>query len=162
MNLMKSLNLLLLTILSLASLSSCATIMNGPTQPISICSNPTDADVWLDNSYVGNTPMLLNLSRNSEHIVRIELPGYQPQVITFSRKVSKWVIGNLVFGGVIGLAVDAISGGLYVLTPEQVQAEMRCNNFAQCKRLNKTSYIGIVMKVDPSWQKVGNLLVANP
>ena len=38
------------------------------------------------------------------------------------------MLGNIVFGGFIGLAVDAISGGIYQLTPDQVLAEMRSQN----------------------------------
>jgi hypothetical protein len=34
------------------------------------------------------------------------------------------VWGNIVFGGIIGLAVDAITGGLYKLAPEQVSAQL--------------------------------------
>lgn len=68
--------------------------------------------------------MIAKLSRSDNHIVRIQMDGYQPFDATITRSVSGWVWGNLVFGGLIGLAVDATSGGLYKLTPEQVSAQM--------------------------------------
>ena len=47
---------------------------------------------------------------------------------TLTRKVRGWVWRSIVFGGLIGLAVDAISGGLYNLTPEQVSGTLLANS----------------------------------
>lgn len=151
--------LLSLTLLSLTFLTSCASIMHGTRQSIGISSNPSNAYVWVDRQLIGNTPMIVEMTRKDNHIVRIELEGYQPYEATFSRQLSGWVFGNIIFGGIIGLAVDAISGGLYVLTPDQIQAEMRSNRIAYSKN-SKDSYITIVLEPDPSWKKIGNL-VAN-
>ncbi|HEU4437209.1 MAG TPA: PEGA domain-containing protein, partial [candidate division Zixibacteria bacterium] len=62
--------------------------------------------------------------RKDKHVVRIEMEGYQPYELSITRKTSGWVWGNIVFGGLIGLAVDAITGGLYKLNPEQVMGEL--------------------------------------
>lgn len=156
-NRLKSLSLILL---SLATLTSCATIMHGTHQSIGISSNPSNANVWVDRSFVGNTPIIVEMSRKDNHFVRIEIEGYQPYEATFSRQMSGWVFGNIVFGGIIGLAVDAISGGIYMLTPDQVQAEMLSNHFAYSKN-SKDSYIAVVLTPKPEWQKIGNLTVAD-
>jgi len=127
---------------------------------VGIASNPSGASVWVDRQLVGNTPIIVELSRKDNHVVRIELDGYQPYEATFSRQLSGWVFGNIIFGGLIGLAVDAISGGLYMLTPDQVQAEMRSNRIAYSKN-SKDSYIAIVLEPDPSWKKIGELVAIN-
>lgn len=145
---------------TLTSLTGCATIMHGTRQSVGIASNPSDASIWVDRKYVGNTPMIVEMSRKDNHIVRIELQGYQPYEATFSRQISGWVFGNIVFGGVIGLAVDAISGGLYMLTPDQVQAELRSNHMAYSKKSND-SCILVVLEPNPSWKKIGNLMAVN-
>lgn len=149
-----------LTLLLLVSLTSCCTIMHGTTQSIGIASNPSDASVWIDKTFVGNTPLIVDMSRKDNHYVRIELEGYQPYEATFSRQMSSWVFGNIVFGGIIGLAVDAITGGIYMLTPEQVQAEMRTNHFAYSKN-SEDSYFAVVLEPNPSWKKIGNLIAAH-
>lgn len=149
-----------LTLTSLSMLTSCATIMHGTRQNIGIASNPTSANVWVDGSFVGTTPMIVNLTRKDNHFVHIELEGYQPFEAVFARQLSGWVFGNVVFGGLIGLAVDAISGGIYSLTPEQVQAELRNGNVVMSKQ-SDDSYIAIVLKADPSWKKVGDLVATN-
>lgn len=151
---------LAMTLASLSMLTSCATIMHGSRQNIGISSNPSLANVWVDGAFVGNTPLIVNLTRRDNHYVHIELEGYQPFDAVFTRHVSGWVFGNVVFGGVIGLAVDAITGGIYCLTPDQVQAELRNGSVVMSKQ-SDDSYIAIVMQPDPSWKKVGNLVASN-
>lgn len=141
-------------------LTGCCTIMHGTRQSIGIASNPSHASIWVDSNYMGQTPLIVEMSRKNNHFVRIELEGYQPYEATFSKQVSEWVFGNVVFGGVIGLAVDAISGGLYKLTPDQVQAELRTNQMRYSK-VSPESCILVVLKPDPSWEKVGNLVAVN-
>ena len=87
--------------------------MHGTSQDLGISSSPTNATVMIDNVDAGKTPLVGKLSRKDNHIIKIQLGGYQPFEGTVTRKVSGWVWGNILFGGVIGLAVDAISGGLY-------------------------------------------------
>ena len=140
-------------------LSSCATIMHGTHQSVGISSNPSNASIWVDRQYAGTTPMIVEMSRKDNHVVRIELDGYQPYEAVFSRQVSGWVFGNVFFGGVIGLAVDAISGGLYMLTPDQVQAELRTNHMAYPEN-SKDSYIGVVLEPKPEWKLVGSLIAS--
>ncbi len=102
--------------------------MQGTTQKIGISSNPSGARVTINGNQLGSTPLFTDLKRGDNHIVKIELDGYQPYEMTITKKISGWVWGNIVFGGLIGLAVDAISGGIYKLTPEQVMAELRRQN----------------------------------
>ena len=109
-------------------LYGCATIMHGTSQQIGISSNPTGAKVTVDNMSTGTTSTFANLSRGSNHVVKIEMPGYMPSEMTITGKASGWVWGNILFGGLIGLAIDAASGGLYDLTPEQLHAELKVND----------------------------------
>lgn len=140
-----------------SSLTSCATVVNGTHQSIGISSNPTNAHLWVDSRYVGRTPMIVQLSRKDNHTVTISLEGFETYQVVFSRKVSGWVFGNIIFGGVIGLAVDAISGGIYALTPDQVHAELCYNSMLCCKKVSTDSYVTVVLSPDPSWKKIGNL-----
>lgn len=150
----------LLGVSVLSSLTSCATLMHGTYQSVGIASNPSNAYIWVDRNYVGNTPLIVGMSRNDNHIVRVELEGYQPYEVVFSKQLSGWVLGNIIFGGVIGLAVDAVSGAIYKLTPDQIQAELYSNNMSYSKKSND-SYIAVVLQPNPSWEKIGNLVAVN-
>jgi hypothetical protein len=83
--------------------------MQGTKQQIGISSNPSGANVIIDGKNFGNTPLTAELSRKDNHIVKIELDGFLPYETTLTKKVSGWVAGNIIFGGLIGLAIDAIS-----------------------------------------------------
>lgn len=136
-------------------LASCGTIIHGTKQGIGISSRPTGASVTVDNVDRGTTPQVVELSRKDHHTVRIELGGYEPYETTLTRSVSGWVWGNIVFGGLVGLAVDAISGGLYKLTPEQLGGSLA----ARQSLLETEDGLAILVTLmpDPSWERVGNL-----
>ncbi len=135
---------------------SCATIMHGTSQKIGISSSPSGAKVIIDNTDFGTTPTFAKLKRGDEHIVKISLEGYQTAELTITKSVSGWVWGNIVFGGLIGLAVDAISGGLYDLSPEQLNVELKKNGFGYIKN-ESGIYIFTVLEPKENWKKIGNL-----
>jgi len=144
-------------------LSGCASIMHGTSQDIGLSSTPTNAKVTVDGAPYGNTPVVAKLARKDNHIVRLQLDGYQPFEVTLTKSVSGWVWGNLVFGGLIGLAVDAVSGGLYNLSPAQISGVMNQGVVPQSRppevyRVgNMGLLITVVLRPDPSWQRIGTL-----
>ena len=136
--------------------ASCASIMNGTTQSMGISSSPPGAKVTIDNSDKGQTPIVVNLTRKDNHVIMIELAGYEKYSATFTRSASGWVWGNLAFGGLIGLAVDAISGGMYKLTPTQVEAMLQKNGNVSLEK-HDNLYLAVVLQPDNNWEKVGQL-----
>lgn len=137
----------------------CGTIIHGTNQDIGVSSTPSGASVTVDNKSYGKTPAIVKLSRKDNHIVKIELAGYQPFEATITKSVSGWVWGNILFGGLIGLAVDAISGGLYKLSPEQVSGMLSKEGMGHLYQKD-TIYVAVVLKPNPSWQRVATLKLA--
>jgi len=151
---------------SIAALTGCATIMHGTSQDIGFQSSPTNAKVLVDGLPMGNTPVVAKLSRKDNHIVKMNLDGYQPFEATLTRGTSGWVWGNIVFGGLIGLAVDAMSGGLYNLTPNQISGQLSGGVIPQGKpptaMVTKDGiFITVVMHADPAWKRIGSLAKTN-
>jgi hypothetical protein len=136
-------------------LAACATIMHGSSQDVGIASTPTGAKVTVDNGSLGITPIVAHLRRKDNHVIKIEMDGYQPFEIATTRKVSGWVWGNIVFGGIIGLAVDAITGGLYKVNPEEVSGTLAQRTGAL--KGGTDVMVVVVLQPDPSWVKVGTL-----
>jgi len=151
----KLLSLALIALLAF-TFSNCASIIHGSRQSVSISSNPTKAMVVIDGRDEGKTPITVDLSRKDHHTVQLNLDGYLPYETRFTRKVDGWIAGNIIFGGVIGLAVDAITGGMYKLTPDQIQADIKSGNATSLKG-NNDLYLTIVLHPDPSWEKIGQL-----
>jgi hypothetical protein len=149
---MKTATLLLGTI----ALAACASIMHGTKQDVGISSSPTGAKVTVDNQSGAATPYIATLSRKDNHIVKIEMDGYAPAELTLTKSVSGWVWGNIVFGGIIGLAVDAMTGGLYNLYPAQLQATL-AKQGASLAPTGTGIYVVLVKEHKAEWIKVGQL-----
>jgi hypothetical protein len=142
--------------ITVLSVSGCATIMHGTQQDVGISSTPTGASVLIDNTEKGVTPVVLKLRRKENHTVRIQLAGYQPFESTLTHSVSGWVWGNIAFGGLIGLAVDAVSGGIYKLTPEQVEGSLQTGHASVLKK-DGGLYVVAVLEPQADWVKVAQL-----
>ncbi len=99
----------------------CATIIHGTKQDIAVSSVPTGAKVIVKGVHMATTPAVIKLDRKESNIVlRFEKEGYQPVEVALNRSVDAWIAGNIVFGGLIGLAIDFINGAAYKLSPSEV------------------------------------------
>jgi hypothetical protein len=105
-------------------LAGCATIVSGPDQVVRVTSNPPDAMVTADGIERGSTPIQLCLSRDRDHVVAIDLPGYQHYEIPVTRTVNGWFFGNLIFAGPVGMIVDAVDGAIYALEPNPINVAL--------------------------------------
>lgn len=135
--------------------TSCATIVSGSKQKVKFSSNPSAASIFIDEVEVGKTPFEIKLARISEHSVMIKLEGYQTYETKLTKKFNGWYIGNILFGGLIGLIIDPITGAIYNLSPEQVNAQM--NKGTAFKSNKKDVYVAVALNIDQSWKKVGQL-----
>jgi uncharacterized protein YceK len=108
----------------MSCLSGCASLINGTRQKVNIASVPAGATVKVDDQEKGVTPLVVELARKSNHVIKIDLAGYLPYEATLTRKTSGWVWGNVLVGGIIGLAIDVGTGGMYCLAPEQVASQL--------------------------------------
>jgi hypothetical protein len=156
-NMKKTITTALLLVALAPGLTGCATIMDGTKQTVGFSSNPSNATVTIDGKVLGQTPLTEELSKKKTHLVKINLDGYYPYEMNLTKKTNGWVWGNIIFGGFIGLAVDAATGGMYKLTPEQVHAEMKKNGVASINHADKNILVTVTLTPDPSWQKLDKL-----
>jgi PEGA domain len=98
----------LAALIGLSVLSGCATMMAGGPDRLPVSTNPAGATVFVDNAQVGQTPLMVTLYRAKPKAeIRLELPGFPPVIITREKSFNGWVLGNLLFGGLLGLMIDA-------------------------------------------------------
>lgn len=136
-------------------MAACATLIHGPEQDLAINSTPAGASITIDGEQLGETPAVVRLARSREHYLQLDLPGYLPYQMKLSRTTSGWVWGNIVFGGVIGVVIDASSGAMYRLKPGMVDASMETRvAVIDGQRMFE---VAIVMSADPSWEQLGQL-----
>ena len=118
------------------ALSGCASIFNGKTQSVVVSSVPAGATALVTNRageqvHTGVTPVTLTLNRGAgyfkaeNYTITLTKAGYDTKQLTLSGSVSGWYIGNILFGGLIGmLAVDPVTGAMYTF-PETTSADLQ-------------------------------------
>ena len=97
--------------------AGCASIIKGSTAAINVTSPPvTGANCTLTSSQ-GNwqvtTPASVTVERSKEDIqIRCTKEGYQEASAIIPSNFEGWTVGNLIFGGIIGVGVDAATGAM--------------------------------------------------
>ncbi len=114
-----------LIVLFCTSITGCATIMTGTTQKIPVSSNPSGANLQVDGQSTYTTPVTVVLERKRDHILVFTKEGYNQATITILHVLSGAVCGNILLGGLIGFGVDACTGAMNKLVPENVQVELQ-------------------------------------
>ena len=148
------------TLLSLSFIlllfSNCATIIHGSRQKMVITCEPRVANVFLDGSRIGQTPLATKLTRAHNHKISISLEGYMPYEVDIKRKLDGWIFGNILIGGVIGIGIDALSGSMFRLTPAEIYPELKMD--AATGALSKDNIsIVLLLKPDPGAEKIGQM-----
>jgi hypothetical protein len=97
-------------------LPGCATIFEGTSQSVSISTDPAGADCMIERNgtrigQVNPTPGSIHVDKSKNDLsVLCTHAGYQPATVAQSPKFQGTTFGNILFGGLIGVAVDAASG----------------------------------------------------
>lgn len=122
---------------------------------VEISSAPSTASVYLNEVEIGKTPVYKNLKRNQEYRLTLKLDGYQTYETKLTRKFNAWYIGNVAFGGLIGLIVDPATGAINKLKPIEVNGVPQKGTLYHTK--SGTLYIKISMEGTESTEKIGQL-----
>lgn len=146
---------ILIALASLFLMESCATIVSGSRQSVKFESTPNNASIFIDEVEVGKTPFETKLERKRDYDVVIKLDGYKPFETRLTKKFNAWYLGNIVFGGLIGLIVDPITGAIYQLTPKEIDAKLQQGT--TFKNSKNEIYIAVSLEIDENWKKVAQL-----
>ncbi|WP_187426817.1 peptidase associated/transthyretin-like domain-containing protein [Geothermobacter ehrlichii] len=122
-------------ILMIVLLNGCASIVSKSDYPVSFNSSPEGAIITITNSsgiqlYKGKTPTQVTLKSSegffsgAKYTVKFEKEGYEPQIMVLEKQLDGWYIGNILFGGLIGLLiVDPATGAMWKL-PSNMHASL--------------------------------------
>jgi len=124
-----------LVTLTMLSLNGCATIISGKTDKVTFTSVPEHATFQIKDEqgkavHDGNTPASVVLDRGNGYFdgqtydVEFSAPGYKSQPLKLDTELNGWYMGNLLFGGALGLLlVDPATGAMWDL-PEKMEANL--------------------------------------
>jgi PEGA domain-containing protein len=123
----------LAVLLACLALGGCASATRGWTEQISIASSPSGARATVTGSenHTCVTPCAVQVNRNSDLQVRVEMDGFVPEEVVLTREVAPTgaagFAGNILLGGIIGMGVDAVSGAPLDHKPNPVIVTLRPN-----------------------------------
>lgn len=136
--------------------SSCATILSSTSQRVNFTTEPPNAKVYINNVEVGKTPLLKDLKRNGNYLVKIDLEGYKPFEINLKRKFNPIVLANILLGGIVGLIVDIATGAMYVISPDEIDIYLKDNKIAISPEKNKSVYIHVALSSNKKYMNESN------
>jgi hypothetical protein len=105
-----------LLLLALLPMAACATIVNGTSQDVAINTSPIGAacDVTRQGSHIGSvmaTPGSLHVDKSGKDLtISCMKDGFTPAQATQAPTMSAATLGNVLLGGLVGIAVDASTG----------------------------------------------------
>jgi len=119
---------LLGTALAALTLSACASVTRGTTEAFVIETDPPGAHAQLSNGRSCTTPCTMTLPRRSNFTVALTKDGYEDVQANVTNTTSgagaAGMAGNILVGGIIGVAVDATTGATQDLTPNPLTVRM--------------------------------------
>jgi predicted small secreted protein len=118
-----------LAVIAATALSGCATITRGTTNDVQFLSEPAGAIVTTSLGLSCTAPCVLKVPRKDAFQATFTLDGFETQTIFVRTEVAgggaAGVVGNAVFGGIVGVGVDVASGAANDHSPNPVSVVMR-------------------------------------
>lgn len=105
--------------------SSCATLFQGTTEEIMVASDPAGAQVSTSDGRSGATPFSMRVNRSEDVQIHVSKQGYQSSDISDNSHVEwGYVVSDLFFTALIGLAVDGLDGAMFYHNQGMVTAHL--------------------------------------
>jgi hypothetical protein len=101
-------------------MAGCATLFNEKDPAVSFQSNPSEAKIYVNGNYMGETPVALELKTDKSYTIEFRKEGYESKTYFLNNKIGVgWVVLD-VLGGFIPIIVDAVTGAWYEFDQENV------------------------------------------
>ena len=133
----RGLRIVLYGVIGIFILTGCASIVSKSNWPVIIRSNPDQADITITDVkegkdiFKGKTPTTVTLSskggyfKGKTYTVEASKEGFEKKTIQINSTLNGWYIGNLLFGGLIGLLiVDPLTGAMWTLDPKEMDINL--------------------------------------
>jgi len=153
----------------ITSLAGCGLIFSGSRQAIQVQSSPAAAKLTttpVTGDYT--TPTTLNLERKNSYTLKFENEGYSPATFEIQNHTRGGIVVlDVLLTGLIGVVVDAATGGWNALSPEAATVSLtkiaavpgpdtitvgiRVGSVGDGDRVEvESSVSGVLIRVDPA------------
>jgi hypothetical protein len=109
-------------------LGSCATIISGTSQAISIDSNIPGATVKIEGNSVGVTPFTGKVKRQKEALAVVSKDGYQSQTLVLTTSYNPVAILSIVWDY---STTDCLTGAVWEYAPNSYYVDLKPNEVSE-------------------------------
>jgi uncharacterized protein YceK len=106
-------------------LSGCASILNGDQQDLTIKTHD-NAEIFIDDRYVGTGYVSRSVKRDKAHEIRVELGECRQSFTTEARFNYTSLLGLIIDAGLISIPTDFISGAAWNVYPDKIKMQPTC------------------------------------
>lgn len=127
---MKNISIVIMTVITAMSLTSCASIVSGTNQSVSVKTGKiTGANCELKNNkgkwYVSSTPGSVVVNRSYKNLeIECTKKGYPTGKESVKSHTKAMAFGNVILGGAVGGGVDIATGAAYDY-PNEIDVPMQ-------------------------------------
>jgi hypothetical protein len=115
---------LMLAAMAAVVVGGCGALFNSGPAHVTFSSSPDGAEVLVNGTPRGTTPMVLQMAKNEDYSVVFRKDGYRDVTNVISRRVSPTYVVLDVLGGLLPVIIDAATGSWYVLSTNAVHGSL--------------------------------------
>ncbi len=105
-------------------ITSCATLFAPKTHPLTVSSEPQDAEIYVNGLKMGTTPVELSLKADKSYTIEFRKEGYKTVTEIVNTKIGAgWLVLD-VLTGFVPVIIDAATGAWNKLDQEAVNAAL--------------------------------------
>ena len=104
---------------------------------MALASAPPGAAVKIDGVQT-TTPGKVTLRRNQDYNAVFTKEGFPERPVKLESKASWWLLGNVIFGGLIGLIIDLGAVGGFKLVPGSVDMDLASGTAKEVEKKDET------------------------
>ncbi len=103
-------------LLAVGLLPGCASIIDGDNQYVTVRTAPVGAACTVQRGgeelgQIASTPGTMLVQRSKDDLIVVcRKPGWEPALVRIEARFTLVTVGNVIFGGVPGAVVDALTG----------------------------------------------------
>jgi uncharacterized protein YceK len=105
--------------------SGCASMLNGDQQNLTIKTH-AQAEIFINDRYVGTGTATRAVARDQAHDIRVELGQCSQSFTTQARFNYTSLLGLVMDAGLISLPTDFITGAAWEVYPDKIKMQPSC------------------------------------
>jgi hypothetical protein len=109
---------------ALIASGACATLFSAGPVPVTFQSDTPGAEVWVNGTMRGQTPLVLELNNKQAAVVTFKQSGRKDYTVEIGNKVRGGFVVLDVLGGLIPVVIDAATGEWKTLDTRFVSANL--------------------------------------